>query len=90
MLNEAQPSTGIAAERIKSRSYRMLNEAHHSEVEKVLLYISEARDRAERARAALVKDGAEPYLVAALSETEERLRQEHRRLLQHTLWKYKL
>jgi len=64
----------------------MLNEAHHSEVEKVLLYISEARDRAERAHAALVKDGAEPHLVAALSETEGRLRQEHRRLLQATFY----
>jgi hypothetical protein len=32
----------------------MLNEAHHSEVEKVLLYISEARERAERARCARI------------------------------------
>ncbi|MHB8533295.1 MAG: hypothetical protein ACYDC2_11310, partial [Solirubrobacteraceae bacterium] len=31
----------------------MFNEAHQSEVEKVLLYISEARERAERARLAL-------------------------------------
>jgi hypothetical protein len=35
----------------------MLNEAHHSEVEKVLLYVSEARERAERARVALTRDG---------------------------------
>jgi hypothetical protein len=37
----------------------MLNKAHHSEVEKVLLYISEARERAERARVALTRDGTE-------------------------------
>jgi hypothetical protein len=63
-----------------------MNEAHHSEVEKVLLYISEARERAERARKALARDGAEQHLVAALEESEERLRQEHRRLLQASLY----
>jgi hypothetical protein len=64
----------------------MFNEAHHSEVEKVLLYISEARERAERARVALARDGAEPHLTAALAESEEHLRLEHRRLLQKTLY----
>jgi hypothetical protein len=63
-----------------------MNEAHHSEVEKVLLYISEARERAERARLALVKSGAEAHLIAALQETEDHLRQEHRRLLQQTFY----
>jgi hypothetical protein len=64
----------------------MLNEAHHSEVEKVLLYISEARERAERARVALARDGAEQHLVSALEQSEECLRQEHRRLLQATFY----
>jgi hypothetical protein len=64
----------------------MMNEAHHSEVEKVLLYISEARARAEKARTALARDGADQHLVASLQETEERLRQEHRRLLQTTFY----
>lgn len=64
----------------------MFNEAHHSEVEKVLLYISEARERAERARGVLARDGAAPHLVAALEECEERLRQDHRRLLQSTFY----
>lgn len=63
-----------------------MNEAHYSEVEKVLLYISEARERAERARDALAQSGAEPYLVAALAEAESRLRREHRRLLQATFY----
>ncbi len=64
----------------------MFNEAHHSEVEKVLLYISEARERAERARVALARDDAEQHLIAALQESEEHLRLEHRRLLQKTFY----
>jgi hypothetical protein len=64
----------------------MLNEAHHGEVEKVLLYISEARERAERARLSLARDDAEPHLVAALEQSEDCLRKEHRRLLQSTFY----
>ena len=63
-----------------------MNEAHYSEVEKVLLYISEARERAERARLALARDDAEQHLVAALAESEEQLRREHRRLLQASFY----
>ena len=62
----------------------MWNEAHYGEVERVLLYISEARERAKKARVALARDGAEPHLIAALDESEKLLRQEHRRLLQAT------
>ena len=64
----------------------MWNETHYGEIEKVLLYISEARERAEQARVALTRDGAEQHLVAALEESEERLRHEHRRLLQTTFY----
>lgn len=63
-----------------------MNEAHISEVERVLLYVSEARERAERARRALEKDGAEAHLVAALLETEARMRAEHSRLMQTTFY----
>lgn len=63
-----------------------MNESHHSEVEKVLLYISEARERAERARSALERDGAEPHLVAALLQSEQDLRKQHRLLLQRTFY----
>lgn len=62
------------------------DERHLGEIEKVLLYISEARERAERARRELVKDGAEPHLIAALEVTEERMRAEHRRLMQSTFY----
>ena len=64
----------------------MLIESHNGEVEKVLLYISEARERAERARVAIARDGGEQHLIAALERTEEVLRQEHRRLLQATFY----
>lgn len=63
-----------------------MNEAHFLEIEKVLLYVSEARDRAERARVALAKDGAEPHLVHALQTSHDELRQEHRRLMQSTFY----
>ena len=79
------PATRTVA-RVQSEESSMLNEAHHGEVEKVLLYISEARERAERARVALTRDGAEQHLIAALEESEERLRQDHRRLLQASWW----
>ena len=43
-----------------------MNEAHFAEVEKTLLFVSEARQRAERAAKALAKDGADEHLVEAL------------------------
>jgi hypothetical protein len=63
-----------------------MNGAHFSEIEKVLLYISEARERAERARLSLVKGAAEAPLVGALKESEDALRGEHRRLMQVTFY----
>ncbi len=63
-----------------------MNEAHFGEIEKVLLYVSEARERAARARETLERDGAEPHLVASLRQCEEHMRQEHRRLMQSTFY----
>ncbi|MGH2898194.1 MAG: hypothetical protein ACRDMZ_05920 [Solirubrobacteraceae bacterium] len=63
-----------------------MNEAHFGEIEKVLLYISEARERSERARKQLERDGAEQHLVAALCECEDQMRREHRRLMQSTFY----
>lgn len=51
-----------------------MNGAHFSEIEKVLLYISEARERAERARLSLIKGAAEAHLVGALKEIERTAR----------------
>jgi len=63
-----------------------VSEYHLNEVEKTLLYISEARERASRARVALDGAGAERHLVTALGETERVLEKEHRRLMQRTFF----
>jgi hypothetical protein len=59
-------------------------EKHMSEVEKTLLYISEARERAERACTALEEDGAELHLIKAMRGAEQALAAEHKRLMQAT------
>ncbi|MGH7314707.1 MAG: hypothetical protein ACREJS_00440 [Candidatus Rokuibacteriota bacterium] len=64
----------------------VMSESHLSEVEKTLLYISEARERAQRARAALERAEAEPHLIAALKATEQALADDHRKLMQRTFF----
>jgi hypothetical protein len=61
-------------------------ERHASEVEKVLLYVEDARTRAKRAADALEKDGAEQHVVAALRETERQLDDQHTKLAQGTYY----
>lgn len=61
-----------------------MNEAHFSEIEKTLLYISEARLRAERAAKLIEKDGADAHLVEALREAERELERVGRLLMQQT------
>jgi hypothetical protein len=61
-----------------------VNEAHFSEIEKVLLYISDARVRAERAAREISNGGADQHLVASLESTERELKELHRRLTQTT------
>jgi hypothetical protein len=61
-----------------------VNEAHFAEIEKVMLYVSEARERAERAARALAKDGSDEHLVEALREAERELEAVGRTLMQRT------
>ncbi len=63
-----------------------MSESHLSEVEKTLLYISEARERAGRAVNNLEGTGAEPHLIAALEATEQALADDHRKLMQRTFF----
>lgn len=63
-----------------------MNEAHFREIEKVLLYLSEARRKALAVAGEIERGGAEPHLVAALGETERELAELHRRLMQGTYW----
>lgn len=62
----------------------VVNEAHFSEIEKTLLYISEARQRAQRTARELAKDDADPHLIEALEETDQELEASYRRLMQNT------
>jgi hypothetical protein len=63
-----------------------VNEAHFREIEKVPLYVSEARRKAERVAEAIERDGAEPHPVAALRDAERDLAELHRRLMHGTYW----
>ncbi len=60
-----------------------MNEAHFDEIERVLMNISGARRRAEKARESLGSD-AEAHLSEALQETADQLERVHRRLMQKT------
>lgn len=61
-----------------------VNEAHFAEIEKTLLYISDARRRAEKSAKLIAKDGAEPHLVEALQEADRALDAIQTRLMQST------
>lgn len=60
------------------------DEAAYAEIEKVLLYVSDARERSQRAADELERAQADSYLVDALRATADRLADEHRRLMQGT------
>lgn len=63
-----------------------MTERHSSEVEKVLLYVEDARARARRAADALERDGAEAHIVAALHASELQLAELHTKLAQGTYY----
>lgn len=63
-----------------------MTEAHSSEVEKVLLFISDAQQRAARASERIEKDGADPETVQALRDAEAGLGELHRGLMQRTYY----
>lgn len=61
-----------------------LDELHFAEVEKVLLFVSDARQRAERAADALARSGAAEHLIIAVRQSEASLADAHRLLMQRT------
>lgn len=63
-----------------------MNEEHFKEIEKVLLYVSEARRKAEGVAEALDRSGAEAHLVTALRDAEAELAELHRKLMKGTYW----
>ena len=63
-----------------------MDEAHFGEIDVAMLYIEEARKRAERAAAALRSDDADAHLVEALERSEKELSDVERRLRQGTFF----
>lgn len=63
-----------------------MTEKQFSEVERVLLHLSDARMRARRAAEAVEEDGADAHIVAALRDTEQHLADLHRTLSQSTYY----
>lgn len=63
-----------------------MTERHSSEVEKVLLHLSDARTRARRAADTVEKDGADVHVIEALRDTERQLADLHRKLSQGTYY----
>ncbi len=74
------------ARRIVPDGAMSTDEPHFSEIDATMLYIEEARARAERAASKLWADGAEPHLVQALEQTQEDLSSSARRLRQGTFF----
>jgi hypothetical protein len=63
-----------------------LDEQHFHEIDVAMLYVEEARARAERGAEALRRGGADPHLVEALERAESELSEIARRLRQGTLF----
>jgi cellobiose-specific phosphotransferase system component IIA len=63
-----------------------MTEAHSCEVEKVLLYVGDARERASAAAERVARDSAEEHVVQALRDAERELAELHRRLTQQTFY----
>jgi len=63
-----------------------LDEQHFAEIDVAMLYIEEARSRAERAVDALRKSGADDHLIEAVATAERELSDVGRRLRQGTLF----
>jgi hypothetical protein len=63
-----------------------LDERHFAEIDAAMLYIEEARARAERAAKTLRVEGADSHLIAALDDAREQLSDVARALRQGTLF----
>lgn len=62
-------------------SIELVNQAHLAEIERTLLYISEARERAERTARSMRRDEGDPRLVSALEDADRGLLAVHGELM---------
>lgn len=81
---EAPSASSTSLEREKR--LQQLDEKHFAEIDVAMLYIEEARERAERAAVALKAGGADAHLIEALERSENELSDVARRLRQGTLF----
>jgi hypothetical protein len=63
-----------------------VDESHFAEIDAAMLYIEEARARAERAAKTLRAEGADAHLIEALADAQEQLSDVARALRQGTLF----
>ena len=63
-----------------------MDETHFAEIDAAMIYIEDARARAERAATALRDGDAEPHLIAAVEDAQEQLSEISRSLRQGTLF----
>lgn len=63
-----------------------MDEEHFAEIDVVMLYLEQARERAERGAAALRAAGAEQHLIEAVERSEAELSDVARRLRQGTFF----
>ena len=63
-----------------------MDEKHFAEIDVAMLYIEEARERAERAAKALRAEGAEAHLIEALERSTTELSEVARRPRQGTFF----
>jgi hypothetical protein len=61
-----------------------MNESNSGEVEKVLLFVSDAKERASKARSRLESEGADQHVLDALARAEADLASAHRELMKGT------
>lgn len=61
-----------------------MDEQHYAEIDATLMYIEEARARAERTAVKLRSEGAGEHLVVAVEHARDQLSATQRKLLQQT------
>ena len=66
---------------------RRREEEHFRKVEGAMLFVEDAARRLDEAATELKKDGAEPYLIAALETAAGAVRADHSRLMKSVYWR---
>jgi hypothetical protein len=87
--NRAETVKNVAPKpcsRVGAAYRRLVTERHLSEIERVLLYIGDARARADRAAATLARENAPAHVVGALADSALRMKDAYRALTHGTFY----